>query len=262
MAYDTLLAIWIIKAKENQNFYGNTIELNFLLKGLNLLLKNVVNNVCLLPFRVRTCECICLWPAFQKCQSLAYYGTWIWVLFGWWAELYSEEKYSDTKQSVGSQIWSCWLVWHEYKRGPTLCPTISWRLERGHNSQPSKNMQFVNDMCTRKDYVRSCKRSDRIWWSPRQGSVWFSLEHITIGSVYMWLEWKRSSIKSKQLGLMCVQLCWNLKSIMALWVSGCKPQVPFTKVVKSITRGAVVVFSVKLVHKHDDWDKGEKDLPR
>jgi hypothetical protein len=36
-----LPAIWIVKAKENQNSYGNTIELNFLLKGLNLLLKSV-----------------------------------------------------------------------------------------------------------------------------------------------------------------------------------------------------------------------------
>ncbi len=107
-----LPAIWIVKAKENQNSYGNTIELNFLLKGLNLLLKNEVNNVCLWPFHVRTCECICLWPAFQKRQSLAYYGTGTWVLFGWQAELYFEEKYSDSKQSAGSHIWSCWLLWH------------------------------------------------------------------------------------------------------------------------------------------------------
>jgi hypothetical protein len=26
----------------------------------------VVNNVCLRPFHVRTCECICLWPYFQS----------------------------------------------------------------------------------------------------------------------------------------------------------------------------------------------------
>jgi hypothetical protein len=55
-----LPAISIVKAKENRNSYGNTIELNFLLKRLNLLLKHVVNNVCLWPFHVRTCECICL----------------------------------------------------------------------------------------------------------------------------------------------------------------------------------------------------------
>ncbi len=61
-----LPAIWIVKANKNRNSYGNTIELNFLLSGLNSLLKKVVNNVCLGPFHVRTCECICLWPYFQS----------------------------------------------------------------------------------------------------------------------------------------------------------------------------------------------------
>ena len=54
----TLAAILIVKANENQISKGNTIELNFLLTGLNSLLKNVVNNVCLRRFYVRTCECI------------------------------------------------------------------------------------------------------------------------------------------------------------------------------------------------------------
>ena len=58
--------IWIVQATENRNSYGNTIELYFLLNGLNLLLKNLVNNVCLRPFHVRTSECICLWPSFQS----------------------------------------------------------------------------------------------------------------------------------------------------------------------------------------------------
>jgi hypothetical protein len=55
-----LAVILIVKANENRISYGNTIELNFLLSGLNSLLRNVVNNVCLWPFHVRTCECICL----------------------------------------------------------------------------------------------------------------------------------------------------------------------------------------------------------
>jgi hypothetical protein len=65
-AISVALAIWIVKASENRISYGNTIEFNFLLTGLNLLLTNVVNNVCLLPSQVRTCECICLWPSFQS----------------------------------------------------------------------------------------------------------------------------------------------------------------------------------------------------
>ena len=36
------------------------------------------------------------------------------------------------------------------------------------------------------------------------------------------------SIKSKQLGC-CHDLCWIMKSIMALWVSACRTKVPFTR---------------------------------
>jgi hypothetical protein len=39
--------ILIVKANKNRNSYGNTIEQNFLLKGMNSFLKSVVNNVCL-----------------------------------------------------------------------------------------------------------------------------------------------------------------------------------------------------------------------
>ncbi len=53
-----LEVILIVKANENRISYGNTIALNFLLTGLNSFLKNVVNDACLRPFHVRTCECI------------------------------------------------------------------------------------------------------------------------------------------------------------------------------------------------------------
>jgi hypothetical protein len=46
------------------------------------------------------------------------------------------------------------------------------------------------------------------------------------GLVHMWLKWRRSSIKSKQLGHCKDQLCWHLKSITALWISVCKIGVP------------------------------------
>ena len=53
-----LEVLLIVKANENRISYGNTIALNILLTGLNSFLKNVVNDVCLRPFHVRTCECI------------------------------------------------------------------------------------------------------------------------------------------------------------------------------------------------------------
>ena len=68
-----------------------------------------------------------------------------------------------------------------------------------------------------------------------------------------WLGWRLVPSSPSSLGCCHDQLCWNLKSIMALWVSACKTKVPF-QVVESITRGVVVVFSVKLVHKHE-WKR-------
>jgi hypothetical protein len=72
----------MVKANENQNSYGNTIELNFLLKGLNLLLKSVSKKR--LPSAI-PCEdmnvFVCM-NEIPKCHSLASYGTGIMVLFG------------------------------------------------------------------------------------------------------------------------------------------------------------------------------------
>jgi hypothetical protein len=109
----------------------------------------------------------------SKVLGLASFHTGIWVVFGWRAEFYSVDKYSDTKQRVGSHIRSCWLLWHQYKRGLNIGSTFSWRLELGHNSQISQNMQYVNDMCKCNACVWSCKRIDRIHWSLKQGSMWF-----------------------------------------------------------------------------------------
>ena len=52
-----LAVILIVKANENRISYGNTIELNFLLSGLNSLLKYVVNNVCLWPVNAFVYDC-------------------------------------------------------------------------------------------------------------------------------------------------------------------------------------------------------------
>jgi len=162
-----LAVILIVKANKNRISYGNSIELNFLLTGLNSLLKNVVNNVCLWPFHLRTCECICLWLYFQsvRLSILSHRNS--------GSAFTPLNKYSDTKKRAGSHIWSWWLLWHQYKRGPYLHSTISRRLEWGHNSHTSQNMQYVNDMCKCNACERSCKRIGRICWSLKQGSMWF-----------------------------------------------------------------------------------------
>ena len=71
-----LAVILIVKANENRISYGNTIELNFLLSGLNSLLKYVVNNVCLWPVNAFVYDCT------SKVSGLASFRTGIWVLFG------------------------------------------------------------------------------------------------------------------------------------------------------------------------------------
>ena len=98
-----LAVILIVKAVKNRISYGNTIELNFLLTRLNSLLKNVVNNVCLGPFHVRTYECICLWPSFQSVRlsilshrNLGSVLLTSWILLCWqiiWYQTESEEPY-------------------------------------------------------------------------------------------------------------------------------------------------------------------------
>jgi hypothetical protein len=71
-----LAVILIVKANKNRISYGNTIELNFLLSGLNSLLKYVVNNVCLRPVNAFVYDCT------SKVSGLASFRTGIWVLFG------------------------------------------------------------------------------------------------------------------------------------------------------------------------------------
>ena len=101
--------MWIVKANENRISYGNTIALNFLLSGLNSYLKNVVNDVCLRPFRVRTCECIRLWPSFQSVRvSILSHrnlgSVWLtsWILLRWTNTLIPNRERGAIFDLVGS----------------------------------------------------------------------------------------------------------------------------------------------------------------
>ena len=110
-------------------------------------------------------------------------------------------KYSDTKQRAGSHIRSCWLLWHQYKRGSNLCSTISWRLERGHNSQTLQNMQYVNDMCNAMPVYGHAKESAEFAGVWNRGACDFP-ELFVNGLVHMRLKRRRSSMKSEQLRLL------------------------------------------------------------
>ncbi len=152
-----------------------------------------------------------------------------WVVFGWRAELYSKEKYSDTKQSAGSHIQSCWLLWHEYMRGPNLCPTISWRLEQGHNLQTSEHA-----VCEWHVYVHQLSM---LVQKNQQNLMEFKTgEHANFpGAHQEWIvphvvEMEALLHQIEAAGVVVDQLCWNMKSIMAirLQVSVCKTDVPIS----------------------------------
>jgi hypothetical protein len=105
----TLAAILIVKANENQISNGNTIELNFLLTGLNSLLKNVVNNVCLRRFYVRTCECIRLWlyiqsvrPSILPHRNSGSFWLTSWILLRWTNTLIPNRERGAIFDLVGS----------------------------------------------------------------------------------------------------------------------------------------------------------------
>ena len=104
-----LEVLLIVKANENRISYGNTIALNFLLTGLNSFLKNVVNDVCLRPFHVRTCECIRLWPYFQSVRvSILSHrnlgSVWLtsWILLRWTNTLIPNRERGAIFDLVGS----------------------------------------------------------------------------------------------------------------------------------------------------------------
>ena len=104
-----LAVILIVKANKNRISYGNTIELDFLLTGLNSLLKNVVNDGCLRPFHVRTCECIRLWSYFQSVRvsilshrNLGSFWLTSWILLRWTNTLIPNRERGAIFDLVGS----------------------------------------------------------------------------------------------------------------------------------------------------------------
>ena len=207
-----LAVIIIVKANENRISYGNTIALNFLLTGLNSFLKNVVNDACLRPFHVRTCECIRLWPYFQSVRvSILSHrnlgSVWLtsWILLRWTNTLIPNRERGaifDLVGSFGIQI-----------RGDPTCVPLSLKgLSEATIRIPhricSMWMTCVNAMPV---YGMQWNRQNRL--ESETGEHVFSPELFANGSVYMWLKWRRSSIKSEQLRSLEDLLCWNLKSI-------------------------------------------------
>jgi hypothetical protein len=213
-----LSAIWIVKANENRNSYGNTIELNFLLSGLNSLLKNVVNNVCLRPLHVRTCECICSWPYFQSVRlSILSYrnfllhrnlgSVWLtsWILLRWTNTLIPNRERGAIFDLVGS-------FGINIRGDPTCVPLSLEGLSEATTRKPhricSMWMTCVNAMPVYGHEKESAEFAG-VW---NRGACDFP-ELFVNGSVHMWLKRRHSSIKSEQLRLLEDLLCWNLKSI-------------------------------------------------
>jgi len=244
-----LAVILIVKANKNGVSYGNTIELNYLLTGLNSLLKNVVNNVCLRPFHVRTCECICLWPYFQSVRlSILLHrnlgSVWLtsWILLRWTNTLIPNRERGAIFNLVGS--FGINIRWD-----PTCIPLSLEGLSKATTHTPhricSMWMTCVNSM-PEYGHTKELAEFAGVW---NRGACDFS-ELFVNESVHMWLKWRwrRSSIKSKQLRVLKDLLCWNLKSIdvygtLQLW---CVCMIDFSPilVIELTTKGSYHLYSL------------------
>ncbi len=105
-----LAVIWIVKANENRISYGQYYRIEFPTHRTEVTsFSYVVNNVCLQPFHVRTCKCICLWPYFQSVRlSILLHrnlgSVWLtsWILLRWTNTLIPNRERGAIFDLVGS----------------------------------------------------------------------------------------------------------------------------------------------------------------
>ncbi len=138
-------AIWIVKANENRNSYG-TNRCKVFPWGLTLILKTTLNISAWAPFHLWTWICLFIWGfrAAARMRKRDY----VMLTSKYspsWNALVPNRECGELYSILSAPLA---LI---YKRGPTLRSTISWRLERGHNSQTSQNMQYMKDMWKRTD---------------------------------------------------------------------------------------------------------------
>ncbi len=175
------------------------------------------------------------------CHSLASYGTGIRVLFGWQAKFNSVENTLIPNRERGAIFNLVGSFGINISGDPHLVPLSLEGLSKATTCIPHRICSMWMT-CVNATPMHGHTRTGRIHWSPTQGSVWFFPELFLNGLVHMWLKWRRSSIKSKQWGHCKDQLCWHLKSFLALWISMCKIGVPASG--SQIDYQGSVVFSV------------------
>ncbi len=195
-----LPAIWIVNANENQNSYGNTIELNFLLKGLNLLLKSVGKQRLPLAIPCEDMNAFVYMNVIPQCHSLASYGTGIRVLFGWQAKFYSMEN-TLIPNRVRGAIFDLVGSFGNNKGGDPACVPLSLEgLSKATTHKPHRTCSMW----------MTCVNAVPMHGHTKEPAEFIGIQHrgacfpelFLNGLVHMWLKWRCSSIKSKQLGLL------------------------------------------------------------
>ena len=144
-------------------------------------------------------------------------------------QIFSKLKCLVTYQCAGSRIRSCWLLWHWCIRGDSHCVLLS--LEGLSKATTRKPHRICSTWRTRESaltkYAHAKELTDFDGLQDR--GACFSPRLTKNGLGHMWLGWRHAPSSPSSWGCCHDQLCWIMKSIMALWVSTCRTKVPFTR---------------------------------
>ena len=135
----------------------------------------------------------------SKVSGLASSGTGIWVLFGGQADPWNNTLIPNREQGA---IFSLVGSFGINIRGDPPCIPLSLEgLSKATTCIPCRICSMWMTCAYVMPVYGHAKRIRRIHWTLKQGSMWSpqSSSWLVIGLVHMWLKWRRSSIKSKQL---------------------------------------------------------------
>ena len=144
-------------------------------------------------------------------------------------QIFSKLKCLVTYQCAGSHIRSCWLLWHWYIRGDSHCVLLSLEgLSKATTRKPHRicsTWRTCESALTKYAHAKELTDFDEL----QDRGACFSPRLTKNGSVHMWLGWRHAPSSLSSWGCCHNQLCWIMKSIMALWVSVSRTKVPFTR---------------------------------
>jgi hypothetical protein len=151
------------------------------------------------------------------------------IMLCWRANILQVEMLWYLTESAGSCIRSCRLLWRWYIRGDPHCVPLSLEgLSEATTLKPHRicsTWRTCESALTKYAHAKELTDFDGL----QDRGACFSPRLTKNGSVHMWLGWRHAPSSPSSWGCCHDQLCWIMKSIMALWVSACRTKVPFTR---------------------------------